>query len=214
MESLLATSFVLITIITLLIFYFGIGKNKKILFSFLVWQLIIEILNYYDIFKSNPKIFPFFIIVTIVIIYKLTSKIKASEIDLKILTIIHFVRVPVEFVLYGLFLEKRIPVLMTFKGWNFDIIMGLSSVFVWLYLIRNQGHFNVIFLKFWNYTGIAFLLFIVGIGILSSPLPIQQLAFDQPNVAILEFPFTYLATCVVPLVVFSHILVLKKTKNI
>lgn len=57
--------------------------------------------------------------------------------------------------------------------------------------------------------GILFLLFIVSIAILSSPLPIQQLAFDQPNIALLIFPYTFLPTCVVPIVLMSHILLLK-----
>ena len=39
-------------------------------------------------------------------------------------------------------------------------------------------------------------------------LQFQQFAFDQPNLAILQFPFSWLACCVVPLVLFSHLVCL------
>ncbi|MEM9987092.1 MAG: hypothetical protein AAF804_18515, partial [Bacteroidota bacterium] len=49
----------------------------------------------------------------------------------------------------------------------------------------------------------------VGIAILSAPLPFQQLAFEQPNVAVLRFPYVLLPGVVVPLVLLSHLLSLK-----
>ncbi|WP_428224894.1 hypothetical protein [Flavobacterium sp.] len=213
MENLLSLSFVLITIITLYTFYLGIGKNKKVLIVFLLWQSIIGILNYFQIFKNNPKIFPLFILLTILIIFRLTNKIALATINLKILTLIHFIRVSVEFILYGLFIQKKIPRIMTFEGWNYDVFIGISSLFVFLYILKRKDRIAKNVLRIWNYIGIGFLLFIVSIAILSSPLPIQQFGFNQPNVAILQFPFTYLATCVVPLVLFSHILVLKKIRS-
>ncbi len=102
---------------------------------------------------------------------------------------------------------------MTFAGWNFDILIGLSALIILLYQISSKRkvsrHFSII----WNIIGIIFLLFIVSLAILSSPLPIQQFAFAQPNIAVLEFPYCFLPTCVVPIVLISHILLINEQKK-
>ena len=55
--------------------------------------------------------------------------------NLRILTLLHIVRVPVEIVLYWLFISKAIPGLMTFNGRNFDILAGndcTCNLLLWL----------------------------------------------------------------------------------
>ncbi|MBP6586382.1 MAG: hypothetical protein KA215_12035 [Flavobacterium sp.] len=115
--------------------------------------------------------------------------------------------------MYKLFLQKQVPILMTFKGWNFDILMGISAVFILLYLLLTKRKLSRAFILIWNLLGLLLLANIVIIGILSAPLPIQQLAFDQPNIAVLQFPFIFLPALLVPLVFLSHILTIKKFKN-
>lgn len=49
------------------------------------------------------------------------------------------------------------------------------------------------------------LLFNVVItAVLSSPLPFQQLAFDQLNIGVMYFLFIWLPATIVPLVMLSH----------
>jgi len=59
----------------------------------------------------------------------------------------------------------------------------------------------------------AFLNIVIN-AILSVPTPIQQFAFDQPNIAILYFPFTWLPCFIVPAVLLSHIVSIKKLTTI
>jgi hypothetical protein len=33
----------------------------------------------------------------------------------------------------------------------------------------------------------------------------QQIAFDQPNIGVMYFPFVWLPACIVPLVLLSHL---------
>jgi hypothetical protein len=68
-------------------------------------------------------------------------------------------------------------------------------------------------LYFWNIAGVIFLSIIACIAILSAPLPLQQFAFEQPNIALLKFPYVFLPAFIVPLVFTSHFLMLKKRKN-
>ncbi len=58
--------------------------------------------------------------------------------------------------------------------------------------------------------GLILIFTIVTLSILSSELPIQQFGFDQPNVAILYFPFVLLPAFVVPLVIISHLASLRQ----
>ena len=62
------------------------------------------------------------------------------------------VRIPVELVLYGLFLEKAVPEIMTFEGRNFDILAGISAPIVaYLYSKRKNSKLLII----WNILGLS-----------------------------------------------------------
>ena len=126
------------------------------------------------------------------------------------LTYIHIVRIPVELVLYWLFLSHAVPQLMTFDGRNFDILSGLTAPLLY-YLVFIKKQVGYKWLLVWNLICLALLLNIVAIAILSAPLPFQQLSFDQPNRAILYFPFIWLPSCIVPIVFFSHLVAIRYT---
>jgi len=99
---------------------------------------------------------------------------------------------------------------MTFHGWNFDMVMGISAFIILVYHLILKRKINYNFFIIWNRIGIVLLLIIVSLAILSSPLPIQQFAFEQPNIAVLEFPYCFLPTCIVPVVLMSHSLLIQK----
>src|SRR5688500_6996599 len=56
-----------------------------------------------------------------------------DSLDLKFLTLLHIVRIPVELVLYWLFLQKGVPELITFEGRNFDILSGLTAPLIYYF---------------------------------------------------------------------------------
>ncbi|MCR4033506.1 MULTISPECIES: hypothetical protein [Flavobacterium] len=170
---------------------------------------MIGILAGSKIFESKPYLFPLVILVTLTITFLALRQIGTEKINTNILLSIHVLRIPVELVLFELFLQDKIPYLMTFKGWNFDIINGISALAILIYQIISRRKIKNQFFFLWNISGILFLIFIVSLAILSSPLPIQQFAFEQPNIAVLEFPYCFLPTCIVPIVLMSHILFLK-----
>lgn len=205
--------FLLITFLSLLLIYYGTGKNKRSILLFTVWQLLIGILASYQMFKENPKLFPLVIFGTVLLTIFGLNRIDTAKLKPNILLGIHILRIPVELVLYQLYLQEKIPKLMTFYGWNFDIVVGISALIILGYQLIVTRKINRYFFKIWNSIGIVFLLTIVLVATLSSPLPIQQFAFDQPNIAVLEFPFCFLPTCVVPIVLMSHILLISKSSS-
>lgn len=212
----LSTSFLFITILCMLLFYAATGKNNKVLLICTGWLFITGLLAWSGFLANTGTFPPRFLIVlsgSIVLCVYLYSITKRSKPNTSYLLAIHGLRLPVEFVLYGLYLQQQVPVLMTFKGWNFDILTGISALLMLAYVLISKRTLPRGFMLTWNIAGIVLLIIIVGIAILSSPLPIQQLAFNQPNTAVFKFPFVFLPGLVVPLVFASHFLLLRHTGN-
>lgn len=93
---------------------------------------------------------------------------------------------------------------MTFEGRNFDIAAGITAPFVAWFAFKNKDIRRKILLA-WNFICLALLINIVVTALLTAPSPIQKIAFDQPNIAVLYFPFSWLPVFIVPVVLFAHL---------
>ncbi|MEP2240003.1 MAG: hypothetical protein ABJI22_16660 [Maribacter sp.] len=206
----LEATFILLTFITLFLFYRATGKNMQVVMLFFLWQIVIGFLAFIGVFKNKPMLFPLAILATILLTIYSLRKITIDKLNTNHLLGIHIIRIPVELCLYQLFLAGLIPEIMTFTGWNFDILIGITAAVILIYQLVKKKNLARKILLLWNVIGLLFLSSIVTIAILSSPLPIQQFAFDQPNIALLEFPYCFLPTCIVPIVFISHILLIGK----
>lgn len=193
------------------------SKSKQTAFVILtIWLIVQGILGYtsfYMAVSNEPQRFTLLIMPALVFIAILFLSARGKSyikgLDLKILTILHVVRIPVEICLYWIFIQGYIPELMTFEGRNFDILAGLSAPIIYfLYFIRKKISPKVMIA--WNIVSLALLLNIVINALLSAPLPFQQFAFDQPNIGILYFPFVWLPSFIVPIVMFSHLAAIRK----
>ncbi len=208
----LALSFIIITALTIICFYLAVGRDKHILGGLALWTAAVGWLAFGGFFENTSTVPPrilFLLLPLVVFVILLYRQINASNVNLLLLTGIHVVRIPVELTLHELYLRGSIPVIMTYAGWNFDIVVGFSAVLVLAYLLWKKSSANIALLRAWNYFGLIMLSIIVVTAILSAPGPLQQFAFDQPNVAILSYPFTLLPGVVVPLVALSHLLALR-----
>lgn len=125
-----------------------------------------------------------------------------------LLTRFHMVRIPVEMVLYLLYLGHQVPEIMTFAGGNYDIISGLTAPFIYYYGYVKKS-LSRIALLCWNFICLGLLLNIIVRAVLSTPSPFQTFAFDHPNIAILHFPYNWLPSVIVPLVLFSHLVCIR-----
>lgn len=212
----IAIVFGLTTFITLALFYKATKKSKiaiSILSVWLILQTIISLTGFYTVTDTIPPRFILLVLppVIMIIILFLTPKGRMfiDGLDIKTLTLLHIVRVPVEIVLFWLFIYKAIPELMTFEGRNFDIVSGITAPLIYYFgfvLIR----LNKKILIFWNVLCLMLLLNIVLNAVFSAPFPFQKFAFDQPNIAVLYFPFIWLPSVIVPLVLFSHLAVIRQ----
>lgn len=153
-------------------------------------------------------VFPPLLFIIILFVTK-KGKVFIDSLNVKQLTLLHVIRIPVEIALYYLFIAKTIPQEMTFEGRNFDIMAGITApfIFYWGYVKNNIPKTILII---WNIVCLALLLNIVVVAILSVATPFQQFGFTQLNIAIAYFPFNWLACIVVPLVLLAHLVSLRK----
>jgi hypothetical protein len=208
-------TFIVTTIIAIIIFYKA-ANNLTALMIILVWltvQSAIALTGFYTHTHTLPPRFmllPLPPLIFIIILF-LTRKghIFIDTLDVKTLVLLHTVRIAVELVLYWLSEHGVSPKLITFEGRNFDIFSGLTAPLVYYFgFVRPVLGKGVLIA--WNIVCLVLLLIVVVHAVLSLPTPFQKFAFDQPNVAMLYFPYVWLPCCLVPLVLLSHLVVLRR----
>jgi len=203
--------FILTTLAAILIFFRATNYSKHTIGIIIAWLLIQGIVGYsgfYLITDTIPPRFALLIVPPLLLIITLFATPQGrnfiDSLDLKMLTWLHVVRIPVELVLLWLFQSGQVPEIMTFEGRNFDILSGITApLIVYFGFIKNSLSKKVILI--WNAICLLLLFNIVGTAILSAPTPFQKLAFDQPNIGVMYFPFVWLPSVIVPLVLFAHL---------
>ena len=204
------------TLLTVGLFYKATNRSKTVLLIILGWlilQAIIALADFYTITDSIPPRFVLLVLPPMLFIILLFASVKGrkfiDDLDVKSLTLLHAVRVPVEIVLFWLFVNKTVPELMTFEGRNFDIVSGITAPLIYYFgFVQKRINKNVILA--WNFICLILLLNIVVNAVFSAPFPFQKFAFDQPNIAVLYFPFIWLPSCIVPLVLFAHLAAIRQ----
>jgi hypothetical protein len=219
--------FALTTLWTLILFANTIRKSDSIrtkkmgiptVIIALIWLGVQAILTLKGVYNTHTRYFPpklvlfgiFPAIATIVLTMVTNGGRRfVDSLPLRNITWISIVRLPVELVLYWLFLYKAVPELMTFEGRNWDIISGVTTPIIILMAFRKVKTKTVLLL-IWNIVCLGLLLNIVINAMLSAPFLFQKFAFDQPNIAIINFPFSWLPTFIVPIVLFGHLVSIRR----
>lgn len=118
-------------------------------------------------------------------------------------------RIGVEVLLWGLHTLDLIPVQMSFEGRNWDILVGLTAPVVAYFCFIKQSWSPRIAIA-WNIVGLALLLNIVAIAVLSMPLPFRVFMNEPANTIVAQFPFVLLPAVLVPMAYTMHILSLRQ----
>ena len=209
--------FILTALLTVGIFIFAIVRAgldslaAKLLLGFVaIWMIVQSIAALSGFFQQfdavPPRTFafgpmPFF---ALTIGYLIFARSFLSSLPLKLLTLVHVIRIPIEFCLLWLYQNGQVPVEMTFEGRNFDILSGITAPIVYFLAFRN-GSTNRTLLLVWNILALALLTNIVTIAVLALPSPFQMVGLDQPNIGVTYFPFVWLPSVIVPIVFFAHV---------
>ena len=209
-------AFITTTLITLLLLYKAARYSKPVIIITLIWLALQTALGLSGFYQNTAGLPPRFMlllippVIFIIMLFTLKPGRKAIDtFDTKILTLLHTVRILVELVLYALYANKTIPQLMTFEGRNFDILCGLTAPLIYYF-----GYVKPILSKkillAWNIICLLLLANIAIIAVLSAPFAFQRFAFNQPDIALLYFPYIWLPGFVVLAVLFAHIATMRK----
>lgn len=209
--------FLFTTFISVILF-FAATRTYKIAWIFTIIVLVVQgglaQQNFYlaDIQAVPPRIGLFLLPSILAMLWAFFTdkgKIFIKSIDLEVYTYLHTVRIVVEVVILLLFMQGLMPKSMTFEGRNFDIFSGISAPII-AYLYFSQKTLSKNILIIWNILCLFLVLQVVITGILAAPTILQKIEFEQPNVAVLQFPFVWLPTVIVPIVIFGHLVSLKR----
>jgi hypothetical protein len=218
---LLTISFIATTVFCLWLFYRAMNGLSIAIIVFaavMIVQGVLAATGFYTVKNTEMPRFPFLVAPSLIIlfIFLFSSKGKTiiKSLSLKNLIWVHVIRIPVELLLHWLYIEKQIPRAMTYDGFNYDIISGITAPLIIALGFTKSGYRKGLLIT-WNIICLILLINIVMMAIVAVESPIQQLAFTQPNRAVLYFPFVWLPACIVPVVLFAHLATLYKlfTKN-
>jgi hypothetical protein len=189
--------------------------RKRIWIGLIAWLVIVGALSLTG-FLQNFEAFPPRMMLVLfpplaMIIYLLLSptlKEILRHIPPRNLIRLQVFRVFVEILLWMLFVEKLLPEQMTFEGLNFDVVAGATAPFAAYLFARNRTALII-----WNFIGLALLLNIVTIAVLSLPSPFQYFMNEPANTIVAHFPIVLLPAFLVPLAYTLHFFSLKQLFN-
>jgi len=196
-------------------------KRKKTLLislSILAWVVYISVLTLTGFIQDwssfPPKIFvlillPAFVLIPFLIFSGRSDKL-IRGIDGRFLIYIQTFRVLVEILLWMMLKEGLIPIQMSFEGRNFDILVGLTAPIAGYLIYKNPLSINRPLQFGWNLFGLGFLINIVSIAILSSPVPFRVFMNEPSNTMIADFPYVFIPAVFVVLACTMHFMSLRK----
>lgn len=193
-------------------------KSKKIFYgmlvSIVVWLAFISLLAANQVlsdFSTMPPKFLITVAIPLVVILWATFTRSAGEIISRIqpqhILYLQSFRVFVEILLWMLFIENLLPYQMTFEGYNFDILVGITGPIMGLIIQHKK---SPLLLLIWNIAGLCLLINIVTIAILSTPVPFRMFMNEPANHIVTQFPIVWLPGLLVPLAYTLHILSIRQ----
>jgi hypothetical protein len=120
-------------------------------------------------------------------------------------------RIAVELILHRLYLEGVVPIQMTYSGRNFDVITGVTGLLLGSWLLSGRPAPRALVLG-WNLLGLALLLNIVGVAVLSTPVSFRRFPEGPPNLLPSTFPYIWLPSFLVQVALGSHLLIFRQLR--
>jgi hypothetical protein len=130
----------------------------------------------------------------------------AESLPLHVLVLVQGFRLPLELVMHAAASEGTMPSVMSYSGYNFDIVTGASALLVGALLQRGAPRTLA---YAWNALGAVLLLVIIGVALLSSPM-VRAFGDAQVNTWVAYVPFVWLPSILVACAIAGHIVVWRR----
>lgn len=134
----------------------------------------------------------------------------AASVPLAALVGFQAFRLPLEIVLHRIYMEGALPVQMTWSGRNFDVVTGIFAIVVAVGVWKGIAGRRV--LMVWNVLGLALLVNVVAIAVLSTPT-FRRFTEGPPVLVPSTFPWVWVATFLVPAALFGHVVVFRALRR-
>jgi hypothetical protein len=125
------------------------------------------------------------------------------------LVLVQGFRLPLELLIHQAALEHVAPNALSYSGYNFDIVTGLSAFVVAFALRRGAARVIAVI---WNCYGCLCLGVIAVIAVVTSPM-VHLLGPDELNSWVTLFPFVWLPCVLVTFALAGHIIVFRKLRR-
>lgn len=182
----------------------------------ILWVIYLSIMVSAGAFKelkSPPSILLFIILpaFTIITIFHLVRRALPLIDGFSLSAVIGMqsFRIFVELLIWGVYTKGLVPKEVTFEGWNFDILAGLSAPLIaWLWHKKRMARGLVLA---WN---VVCLLLLANVVVIFNTLVMkpQLWGYDSPPIqpGFTTVPYLYIAAVFMPLAMFLHILAIRK----
>ena len=163
-------------------------------------------------FEPPPTMLPVFVLTFLLAIGLAFSPVgKRIAVGIPVAALVGYqgFRVFVELLLHRAYREGLMPVQMSYAGRNFDIVSGITALLLAAWLVmRPDLSRGLIFA--WNTLGLALLINIIGVALLSAPTPIRIFMNEPANVWITRAPWVWLPTVMVLAALCGHLVVYRR----
>jgi hypothetical protein len=161
-------------------------------------------------FTARPPLLPLVVVGAMIgAVGFARSRYGRAIIDYVPLIVFHTFRFVLELAMNQASNEQVMPRAMSFHGYNFDIITGVTALLLAVALHRNWAPRWVVLA--WNIMGLVFLVIVAGVAIATTPL-FEALGPSQRNTWIAHAPFIWLPTVLVPAALAGHLMIFAKLR--
>ncbi len=185
---------------------------KKMISILIIWNSVTSLIVLSGLIEKNfiPFGIILFLMVNIAAFIFAIRPIGQSlqKLPIWILIIFQSFRLPLELIMHSWSETKTMPIEMSWNGQNFDIITGVLALLVIVPFLKSSKVYHWLF----NLLGIAMLVNIFRVVLMSSPLPFAW-PLENPVQLIAHFPYHMIATVCVWSALIGHILLTKKLLN-
>ena len=115
-------------------------------------------------------------------------------------------RLPLEVVMHRAAVEGVMPNVMSYSGYNFDIVSGITALALGVAFALTEVPRALVLA--WNVVGSVLLAIIVGVAVAATPL-FRAFGPEQVNLWVTRFPYAWMSVMVAS-ALFGHVLVARK----
>jgi hypothetical protein len=138
------------------------------------------------------------------------GRLLATGLPLWTLIAVQGFRLPLELCMHAMYERGIMPVQMSYSGRNFDIVTGVSALIV--AALARTGRAPRWLVATWNVVGLALLVNVVGIALLSTPR-FPYFGTDRLNVWVTYPPFVWLPAVMVLAALAGHLLIFRALRS-